>query len=119
MRSIYSGLTRRFILLPDIRATIDSITAVCSQIAVAEDFLVIEGVNNSGDLRFDLQKQLELLDGFQRHDAIVEAGNWSTGDGETLLHDYHLLLLELGKYKIALREEIDKLDQDGAPHAAE
>jgi anti-anti-sigma factor len=120
MRSIYSGLTRRFILLPDIRATLESITAVCSQIAVAEDFLVIAGVNNSGDLRFDLQKQLELLDGFRpRFDTIVEAGNCSTGDGEALLRDYHLLLLELGRYKIALREEIDKLDQDGAPHAAE
>jgi serine/threonine protein kinase len=62
MRSIYRGLTGRFMLLPEIRATIDSITAICSQIGVAEDFLVIKGVNNSGELRFDLQKQMELLD---------------------------------------------------------
>jgi hypothetical protein len=56
---------------------------------------------------------LELLDGFAlRADTIVE-GNWGKNDGETLLRDYHLLLLELGKYKIALKEEIDKLDQEG------
>src|SRR5262249_52054089 len=45
MRSIYRGLTGRFTLLPDVRATIDSITAICSQIAVTEDCLVIQGVN--------------------------------------------------------------------------
>jgi hypothetical protein len=82
MRSIYSGLTRRFILLPDIRATIDSITAVCSQIAVVENILVIEGVNNSGDLRFDLQKQLEFLDEFHpRSDELSLA--WAT-EGKVL-----------------------------------
>jgi serine/threonine protein kinase len=114
MRSIYGGITGRFMLLPDIRSTIDSITSVCSQIAVVEDFLVIHGVKNSGELRFDLQKQMQMLDGLSVMQAgtIVEAGNWSTGDGEGLVSDYHLVLLELGKYKLALRQEIAKFDNE-------
>jgi serine/threonine protein kinase len=120
MRAIYRGITGRFILLPDTRATIDSITSVCSQIAVAEDFLVINGVKNSGELRFDLQEQMQLLDGLSVIEAgtIVEAGNINTGDGEGLLRDYHLVLLELGKYKIALKEGFARFYQGGleSPH---
>src|SRR5262249_46326954 len=72
----------------------------------------------SGELRFDLQKQMKLLEPLPVSDTIVESGDWGTGDGETLLRDYHLLLLELGKYKTRLKEEIGRLEQEGlgAPH---
>ena len=113
MRAIYTGIDKRFSISPSLSNAIDSITKTCLQVAVAEDFLVIEGVENSGTLQFDLQKQRELLDGFKiNFKNIVEAGDWGRGSGGgQLCNKYHNILILLHDYKIALKESVADLDR--------
>ena len=112
MRAIYRRLCTQFTLSPDLEESFNSVTDCCRQIAVVEDFLVIEGVKNSGDVQFDTSRQEELLEHHFRPGDIVESGNWSSGDGgASLVNDYHRILIELNDYKIHLQEAMRDLQR--------
>lgn len=113
MRSIARNIERRFSLTPRTKDIIDSITKTCLQIAVAEDFLVIQGVANSDGVQFDLGEQQKMLDGYHFHDkSIVESGNWSAREGgRGFVERYHEVLIKLNDYKITLKEAVLDLER--------
>jgi hypothetical protein len=113
MRAVHRGIASRFALPPDAAAALEAATAVCAQIAVAESFLVVEGVKGSGEFRFDLEEQARLLDGLAcggRGDC-TEVGDLGTGTGRSMVRDYHLLLIELHRLRLRLQETLAALSQ--------
>jgi hypothetical protein len=114
MRSITRNIERRFFLTLRTKDIIDAITKTCLQIAVTEDFLVIEGVANSDGVHFDLHEQQEMLTHAVRHN-IVEFGDWSHSEGgRGFVERYHDVLIKLNDYKIALKETVLDLERQSA-----
>jgi hypothetical protein len=115
MRAIYRGIRSRFTITPETVEALDRVTRTCCQLAVAEDFLVIQGVQTAGEFRFDLKEQewlLQALDGRGLSlgvgpNELQELGSIRTGRGALLLEEYHSLLLELHNLKLQLREQAE------------
>ena len=101
MRSIFHNIERRFLLFPAIKEAIDSITKSCLQIAIVEDALVVQAVENSKGVEFDLERQKRMLNGHE--DYLIEI----IGDLYPPPMDYyHHTLILLNDYKISLREAV-------------
>jgi hypothetical protein len=73
--SIAHHVSRRFSLPPSSKEIIESITTTCLQVGVLEDFLVIEAVENSNGVPFEVAEQRKPL-GSQFSRNIVESGAW-------------------------------------------
>lgn len=103
MRSIYRNLDKKFILTSHNRGLIDHITSVCAQISECEGALIISLKINP----FTLQEDQDAL-----HYPVSEWVDFFL-DGTDPTLGYHLTLIDLNNYKIALREAIDSIDQTG------
>jgi TIR domain len=103
MRSIYQNIDRRFTLSPDMEELINRITSICVQIFQGEVGLIVMLSTNPGTLRLVyLQGHFhDTMRGVFGKDFVPDYGELK---GSRALENYHLALIELNHYKLALRE---------------
>lgn len=106
MRSIYRSLDKKFVLTPHNKELIDHITSICAQISEMEGVLIVGLRTNPSTLQVN-EDIFNLW--FLPSDNFLDRVAFSRGHFH--IHDYHLALIELNNYKIALREAIDNIGQ--------
>lgn len=115
MRSVYRQLDKRFAFSPEAKDLIESIMHTCAQIGIAEDFLIIDLLSNA-----EVEQLLpdETLERFRGAHRPMQPDNlqhpFYPGEmGPRMVRDYHLALIELNNYRIALKEAVEDLERLG------